>query len=54
MTITKEIQILEKKLNKKQNKVNKLIASSRIKWRRHFFSLLLLSVIIISVLLIVK
>jgi len=53
MTLTKENKILQKKLNKKQHKINKLITSSRIKWRRYFYRLLLLSIIVISILLIV-
>lgn len=54
MKLEKEIQILEKKLEKKQNKINKLITSSRIKWRKYFFKLLLLSIVVISILLIIK
>lgn len=54
MKLEKEIEVLKKKLQKKQNKINKLIISSRIEWRKRFFKLSLLSVIVISILLIIE
>jgi len=51
MKLQKQIELLEKKLEKKQIKINELVANSRIRWRKYFFVLLLSSIIIILILL---